>query len=84
MRLLCLGPTSLLAISKSLLLDLKFSHTLSPRFGVMHHLFTKIQGYALASTFVVLGGILNGYVLNVIILLLHTFAPSLIVTSTIH
>ncbi len=42
---------------------------------VMQLLSKKIPGYALASTFVALGGILNGYVLKATVLSSDTFRP---------
>lgn len=45
------------------------------KLGVMHFFSEKIPGYALASTFVALGGILNGYVLRATVLSSDTFRP---------
>jgi len=42
---------------------------------VMQFFSEKIPGYALASTFVALGGILNGYVLKATVLSSDTFRP---------
>jgi hypothetical protein len=41
----------------------------------MHFFSKKIPGYALASTFVALGGVLNGYVFKATVLSLDIFRP---------
>jgi len=66
--------TSLLSLNRTIFNSLRPIST-AIKLTVMHFFSKKIPGYALASTFVALGGMLNGYVLKETVLLLDTFYP---------